>query len=85
MRILYTPAFVRQFGELPEILQEEALVKIERFRRNAREPALRVHKLQGSLRGRWSFRVNYRYCIVFCYDDSNTIALLAIGDHGVYG
>ena len=81
-----TPQFKRQFKKLERNLQEEALEKIEMLKDPAHHAVLRVHKLHGALAGRWSLSVNYRYRIVFIYEDNKkTIAaLLAIGDHEVY-
>ncbi len=85
MEIVYTPTFVRQYGKLPTSLREEARSKIALFQKDPQTPALRVHKLKGKLQGYHSFRVNYRYRIIFEYDSSDTVAFLQIGDHAVYG
>lgn len=85
MRILYTPTFVRQYDCLPASLQEDIRERIAMFRANPRNPSLRTHKLRGALREQWSFRVNYRYRILYMYDDKDTVALVAVGDHSVYG
>ena len=84
LRIVYTPSFVRKCDALPPDLQDEVKERIALFRKNPRHPSLHTHKLKGRLRGRWSFRVNYVVRIVFRYDDKETVALLAIGDHDVY-
>ncbi len=84
MTVFYTANFLRQFKKLPRTLQQEAKEKIELFKKNQHQPSLRVHKLKGHLRRYWSFSVNYSYRIVYEYDSSTTIALLAIGDHSVY-
>lgn len=85
MDVAYTPQFRRQFRKLPKNLQNEVFEKIELFRITTNHEALRVHKLKGSLDGRYSFSVNYRYRIVFLWEKKNTSAiLLAVGDHAVY-
>ena len=64
-------------------MQEEVLDVIEIFAHEEQHARLRVHKLKGRLAGRYSFSVNYRFRIVFCYQNKEAI-LLAIGDHNVY-
>ncbi|MBI5742495.1 MAG: hypothetical protein HZA25_01490 [Candidatus Niyogibacteria bacterium] len=47
--------------------------------------ALKVHKLQGRLKGLLSFSVNYRVRIVFEYIEGGKSALfLTVGDHEIY-
>lgn len=84
LRILYTPSFVRQYDALPRLLQEEVQERITLFCTDPKHPTLRTHKLKGALKGRWSFHVNYRYRIVFCYEEKGTAALLVVGDHRIY-
>jgi plasmid maintenance system killer protein len=85
MEVSFTPQFRRQFKKLSRPLQEEALEKIEAFKRVERHAHLRVHALRGAMAGRFSFSVNYRYRIVFMWETRGKSAiLLAIGDHAVY-
>lgn len=84
MKIAYTPTFVRQFKKLPKDLQIEIKEKIELFRKNPKHSFLKIHKLKGALKSRWSFFVNYSYRILFQYLDKTEIILLAVGDHDIY-
>lgn len=84
MRVSVTPQFRRQFKKLEKALQEEALEKIELFKNTKHHAQLKVHKLKGVLKGRYSFSVNYKYRIVFMYASKQEAILLAIGDHDVY-
>lgn len=84
LTIKYKPNFIRQFNRLEEDLQEEVLEKIESFKYVENHKQLKVHKLNGRLKGRYSFSVNYRTRIVFIYESKKDIVLLAIGDHEVY-
>ena len=86
MEVSYTPAFVRMLVKLPKELQEEALEKIELFRDEKNHDLLRVHKLSGGLKGRYSFSVNYKTRIVFNITKTlpKEARLDAIGDHDVY-
>ena len=84
MELIYAPAFVRQFQKLADGLQEDVLEKIELFKNQKNHKALKVHKLKGRLKGRWSFSVNYGLRIVFLYTSKQEATLLGIGDHSVY-
>lgn len=85
VEVLYKPSFLRQLKKLPQELQDEAIDKIGLFCDLKNHETLRVHKLKGPLAGFLSFSVNYRYRIVFVWEERNkSAALLAIGDHTVY-
>lgn len=84
MELIYAPSFVRQFQKLEDGLKKEVLEKIELFRNPKNYKMLRVRKLKGRLKGRWSFSVSYRFRIVFLYVSKREAALLGIGDHTVY-
>jgi len=80
----YAPKFLRQFKKLESALQVESEEKIELFKNKNNHRMLKVHKLKGSMRGNWSFSINYKDRIVFKWISANEVALLAIGDHNVY-
>ena len=82
--VLYKPTFVRQYDQLPGELKEEVRERVACFQRNPRLSLLRTHKLKGALKGFLSFSVNYRYRIVFQWENRSTVVLLTVGDHDVY-
>ena len=84
MDIIYLPSFVRQYKSLEKSLQDEVIEKIELFKDKKNHTQLKVHKLHGPLRGKWSFSVNYKIRIVCVFESKNTVALLSIGDHKIY-
>jgi len=84
MKIAYKAIFIRQFDDLPIDLQSEVLEKIGLLKIAQNHQQLKVHKLHGSLRDRYSFSVNYKIRIVFRYLSKNEIVLLVIGDHDIY-
>ena len=86
LEVRYKPSFLREFKKLETALQEEVREKLILFASPKNHTTLHVHKLHGLLTGRWSFSVNYRYRIVFTYEDKkkSIVVLLAIGDHKVY-
>ena len=84
IEILYWPRFEKQYKKLPRQIQELAEEKTDLFCKNPFNPALRTHKLSGSLYGYWSFSVNYIYRIIFRFESDNTVLFFAIGDHDIY-
>lgn len=84
MKVVFTSPFLRQLKKLDPDLQEEVVEKVALFEKDPTYPALKVHKLKGRLKDRWSFSVNYKTRIVFQYLSKNEAVLLAVGDHDVY-
>lgn len=84
MEIAFTSSFVRQMKRLPKALKLEAIEKLELFQEEPKNKQLKIHKLKGKLKDRWSFSVNYKTRIVFCFREESHIILLAISDHDIY-
>ena len=83
MRLFFSPKFLRMVGATPKDLQEDVYEKVEAFRDRANHQTLKVHKLQGKLKGLSSFSVNYQTRIIFEFVDDGAV-LHAVGDHDVY-
>lgn len=84
MEIIYLPSFIREFKHLDPSLQKEALEKIELFKNPENHRQLKVHKLKGRLKGRYSFSINYKTHVVFIFVSKHEAALLTIGSHDMY-
>ncbi|MBA3789516.1 type II toxin-antitoxin system mRNA interferase toxin, RelE/StbE family [Patescibacteria group bacterium] len=86
LSIEYAPEFIRTWKKLPRDLQDEVIDRIELFQHQRNHSSLKVHKLKGDLRSKWSFSVNFRYRIIFQYagKSKDVAQLLDIGDHTVY-
>ena len=86
MVVKYAPEFVRLYNKLGFELQEEIKEKITLFKDPTNHKQLKVHKLHGRLRDRYSFSVNYKYRIIFEYGqkDNRIVILKTVGDHDVY-
>jgi mRNA-degrading endonuclease YafQ of YafQ-DinJ toxin-antitoxin module len=86
MEITFSPSFVRTFKNLPKDFQREISEKISLFRNVDNHKALRVHKLSGRLKDRYSFSINYKIRIIFRYlpTEPKEAFLMAIGDHDIY-
>lgn len=82
--ILYHPTFVREFKKLTLVEQNRA-VKTERlFRDNPLHPSLRLHALQGRLKGSWSISVNMNIRIIFERAEDGSVIFYSIGKHDIY-
>ena len=84
IKLVYAPAFVRQFQKLENNLQEEILEKIELFKNSKNHKLLKVHKLHGVLKNEFSFSVNYRTRIIFGYSSKEEVNIFSVGDHSIY-
>ena len=85
IEISYAPSFMRQLKHFDSELLDEVLEKVELFKDASSYKVLKVHKLKGRLKGRYSFSVNYKTRIVFNHlNKKDQVVLLAVGDHDVY-
>ena len=82
--VTFKPSFVRQIKNLELELVDELIEKIELFKNPENHSSLKVHKLHGKLKHRWSFSVDYKNRIVFTYESKDEAVLLAFGDHDIY-
>ena len=82
--IRYTSKFERNFKNLPRNVQKKAAEKEKIFRNDSRHPTLKTHRLKGPMREFFSFSVDYRYRIVFAFEDGNEATFVDIGDHSIY-
>jgi addiction module RelE/StbE family toxin len=84
MQVSFKPSFIREVNKLEKSLIDEVLYKINILKNSSDYTELKIHKLHGKMKDRWSFSVNYKIRIVFKYESQKEIVLLAIGDHDVY-
>ena len=82
--ITYAPKFIKNLKKTKGDLKEEILNRVEMLADESNHEMLKVHKLKGRLKDRYSFSVDYKNRIVFVYLDENTIYLLNFGGHKVY-
>ena len=79
--VRYTPTFVRMYKGLDPNLKEEVRNSINLFGDVRNHAKLKVHKLKGLLKDRYSFSVNYKIRIIFRYKDKQTANLIYVGAH----
>ncbi|MCX6717419.1 MAG: type II toxin-antitoxin system mRNA interferase toxin, RelE/StbE family [Candidatus Taylorbacteria bacterium] len=84
LEIGYKSSFICSYNEAETSLQEEIREKINLFKDKSNHQSLKVHKLRGPLKDRYSFSVNYKTRIVFRFTSKNEAVLLDVGDHDLY-
>ena len=84
MKTIFSSSFLRQFKSLPSDLKEETVQKIKAFENPKNHKNLKVHKLHGKLKGRYSFSVSYKIRVVFSYLSKNEAVFHTVGDHQIY-
>ena len=82
--ILYSSKFVDELRNLPKELVLLAVKKEKIFRNNPLHPSLRLHPLQGRLKGLWSISITGSYRIIFERQPNGDILYISIGKHDIY-
>lgn len=82
--IYYSDDFMTKFLSLPKTIQKKSIKAEQFFRDNPFHPGLRLHKLEGKLKGAWSISVDYKYRIIFKPLDEGVILFADIGLHAIY-
>lgn len=78
-----TRHFVRSFKKLSAYTRQQALIKIDLFKKFPTHAGLRIHKLNGRMRGWNAFWVTYDCRIIFHRTD-RAVVFLDIGRHDIY-
>jgi len=84
MNVAYLPVFIRQYKKFSSALQEEIDEKIALFKKDPKNPLLKVHKLKGKFADRYGFSVNYSHRVIFAYLSNTEVVLMAVGTHDIY-
>jgi len=84
MKIEYSPRFEQLYKKLPSKVKTIAEDKEIIFRKNPFDKRLKTHKLKGSLRNYWAFWLNYKYRIIFSFEEDDIVRFHAVGTHTIY-
>ena len=79
MKLRPTERFVRDYGRLPQRLQQRVDKALGLLLENPRHPSLQVKKLKGQ-ENRWEGRVTLHYRLTFSIEN-DTYVLLRVGTH----
>ncbi|MFA6486725.1 MAG: type II toxin-antitoxin system mRNA interferase toxin, RelE/StbE family [Candidatus Magasanikbacteria bacterium] len=82
--ILYSSKFITEFHKLSKNLQLLAVKKEVIFKDNPLHPSLRLHALQGKLKGLWSISISGGYRIIIDRQKNGDILFISIGKHDIY-
>jgi addiction module RelE/StbE family toxin len=83
--IHFNEKFKEQFQSLPKLIQKKAVKTEIYFREDPFHPSLRLHKLEGKLKGLWSISIDRKYRIIFKPLEKGIILFISIGIHAIYG
>ena len=84
MKIIYSPEFLRRYDKLPGQVKEKAEQREEIFLNDPFDKRLKTHKLKGELDGFWAFSVDFKYIIIFRFEEKHTVRFYSIGGHSIY-
>ena len=82
--IHYRDEFKHQLLSLPRLIQKKVIKAEKFFMENPFHPGLRLHKLEGKLKGYWSISIDHKYRIIFMPHDSGDILFVTVGLHAIY-
>lgn len=82
--ILYSSQFVHELKKLPKELIILAAKKEKIFKENLLHPSLRLHPLQGRLKGLWSISITGGYRIIFERQANGDVLFISVGKHDIY-
>ena len=83
MAQLYTRRFLRSLKKLPEAVQNDVILAVERFKKKNEHKALRLHKLSGRTKKYHAFSANFNYRVIVEIVESD-MCFLDVGTHEVY-
>lgn len=82
--VIYSPDFIKALTDQPAKTQKKAIKMEEILKTNPLHPSLRIHKLEGKLKGLWSIAINLSVRIIFKPQDNGDFLFLSIGTHSIY-
>ena len=82
--IAYSTSFVKHLRRLPKDITVLAIAKEKIFKENPLHPSLRLHPLQGKLKGLWSLSISGAYRIIFERQKNGDVLFISIGKHDLY-
>jgi mRNA-degrading endonuclease YafQ of YafQ-DinJ toxin-antitoxin module len=82
--VYYSSTFKKHAKKHPH-LKTKIIKRIEMFQSDPFNPSLKTHKLTGKLKGYYAFSVDYQTRIMFEFLDKDSVAMIDVGTHGIYG
>ena len=79
-----TSLFERDVKRLEPEIKELLAEKLEQFADRKNHQTLKVHKLHGALKDKYSFSITKSIRVMFSWADSQSVTLLRVGDHDIY-
>jgi addiction module RelE/StbE family toxin len=86
MQIKRTRLFEKQYKKLPDKIKNKFDERFLLWNQNPEDPRLRVHSLQGTYKGYWSFNVTGDVRALYRYEGDEIVIFALIGTHSeLYG
>jgi len=80
MRIVYSRDFLKQAATLPKKTQEMLDTLLRVLSKDPFYPTLHTKRLKGELKSMLSFRITRDWRVIFLFETSDRIKLIAIGN-----
>ena len=83
MKYFYTAHFLRAYNKLSVEVRDDVYAAVEDYKKSSNSSKLKLHKLQGKMKGLYAFSANFQYRIIIEIQKSRTY-FIDVGDHSVY-
>lgn len=83
-RVFFSAHFQRALKHLGPQYMDIIAERFSWFKENCFDSRLKTHKLEGKLKGYWSFSLTYSHRVVFEFIEKDVVGFVNIGDHSIY-
>ena len=84
IKVRHTARFLKSAKRLEKQLSGKLKERDRLFRQNPFHPRLNTHKLHGRWKGYWAYSVDYRYRVIFIFEDVAVVTYYEVGPHPIY-
>ena len=82
--IIFAPSVIKSLKKYDSRLIADLQDKLIRFQDRDSHESLKVHKLHGRMKDKYSFSINYQYRVVFSWDEHGHAVIEGFGTHDLY-
>lgn len=84
IKIIHAARFLKSVKRLPGDVRQRLNERDAIFRKDPSDNKLDTHKLHGRFKNFWAYSVDYKYRVIFIFNDAKTITYYDIGQHNIY-
>ena len=81
MKALFSKTFEKQYARLPQGIQKKTKERIRLFKKDPRNPLLRIHKLKGKKKPLKSMNITGDYRALFIQKGKHLVIFYRVGTH----